>query len=73
MRPLSRRILVILGVVAVMIAVFPPLSAAAGELFAAHMMQHLMLIAVAPPLLAASRIHPISLPPVWAWLAFVAT
>jgi cytochrome c oxidase assembly factor CtaG len=64
---------VILGVVAVMIAVLPPLSAAAGELFAAHMMQHLMLIAVAAPLLAASRIHPISLPPVWAWLAFVAT
>jgi cytochrome c oxidase assembly factor CtaG len=73
MHPLSKRVLVVLGVVAMMIAVLPPLSAVAGELFAAHMMQHLMLIAVAAPLLAASRIHPISLPPVWAWLTFVAT
>jgi cytochrome c oxidase assembly factor CtaG len=53
--------------------VLPPLAAVAQELFAAHMMQHLILIAVAAPLLAASRIRPISLPPVWAWLAFVAT
>jgi cytochrome c oxidase assembly factor CtaG len=70
---MSKRILMMLGIVAVMIAVLPPLAAVAQELFAAHMMQHLILIAAAAPLLAASRIRPISLPPVWAWLSFVAT
>lgn len=73
MRPLSERVLVVLGVVAVMVAVLPPFAAIAGELFAAHMVQHLLLIAVAAPLFAASRFHLISLPPVWAWIAFVAT
>jgi cytochrome c oxidase assembly factor CtaG len=62
-----------LGVVAMMVAVMPPLAVIGEELFAAHMMQHLLLIAVAAPLLAASRNNPLSLPPVWAWAAFVAT
>ncbi|HTT97420.1 MAG TPA: cytochrome c oxidase assembly protein [Rhizomicrobium sp.] len=73
MRSVSKRVCMVLGSVAVMVAVLPPLSPVAAELFAAHMAQHLLLIAVAAPLLAASRSNPISLPPVWAWLAFVAT
>ena len=73
MRPLSKRIATILGLLAILIALLPPLSVAANQLFAAHMMQHLLLIAVATPLLAASRMKPISLPPVWAWLLFVGT
>lgn len=72
MRPLSKRIFMILGAAAVMIAVLPPLGAVATELFAAHMAQHLILIAVAAPLLAASRVEPIPLPPIWVWIAFVA-
>ena len=48
-------------------------ATSASQLFAAHMAQHLLLVAVAAPLLAASRIRPISLPPVWAWLLFVGT
>jgi len=73
MRSLSKRICIVLGSVAMMIAVLPPLALVAQELFAAHMTQHLLLIAVAAPLLAASRNRPISLLPVWAWIAFVAT
>jgi putative membrane protein len=73
MRSLSKRFCVVLGLAAVMVAVLPPLSPIAAELFAAHMTQHLLLIAVAAPLLAASRNNPISLPPVWAWFGFVAT
>jgi cytochrome c oxidase assembly factor CtaG len=73
MRSLGKIACLVLGTVAVMVAVLPPISAIANELFAAHMMQHLLLIAAAAPLLAASRNNPISLPPVWAWIAFVAT
>jgi putative membrane protein len=73
MRSLGKRACMVLGSVAVMVAVLPPLSAVAPELFSVHMMQHLMLIAVAAPFLAASRNHPISLSPVLAWLLFVAT
>ena len=73
MRPLSKRVATVLGLVAILIAVMPPLSTAAVQLFAAHMAQHLLLVAVAAPLLAASRMRPISLPAVWAWLAFVGT
>lgn len=73
MRSLSKRFAMILGLLAILIAILPPLSAAASQLFVAHMMQHLLLIAVAAPLLAASRIRPISLPPIWAWLLFVGT
>jgi len=73
MRSVSKRVCVVLGWVAVMAAVLPPIGPISAELFSAHMAQHLLLIAVAAPLLAASRNNPISLPPVWAWLAFVAT
>jgi putative membrane protein len=41
------------GGVAIAVALGPPLHGAAEELFAAHMVQHLVLVAVAAPLLAA--------------------
>lgn len=43
----------------------------AQHLFAAHMLQHLILVAVAAPLLAAGWRR--SIPPVTAWILFVAT
>ena len=47
------------------------LSRDADRLFSLHMLQHLLLIAAAAPLLALGlRVSP---PPVAAWLAFVAT
>lgn len=39
------------GVIAIALAVLPPLANAADRLFAAHMMQHLIVIAIAAPLL----------------------
>jgi len=47
------------------------LTGIAQHLFAAHMLQHLVLVAVAAPLLAAGGQR--SVPPVTAWLLFVAT
>jgi putative membrane protein len=41
------------GGVAIAVALGPPLHGAAEELFAAHMVQHLVLVAVAAPLFAA--------------------
>ena len=43
------------GVVAVLAALAPPLDAAAERRLSAHMVQHLLLVLVAAPLLAASR------------------
>ena len=54
--------------------VLPPLSRAAGHLFAAHMIQHLLLIAVAAPLLALTsfgRRLSSWLKPATAWTLFV--
>lgn len=45
------------GVVAVLLAVASPLDALAGELLSAHMVQHLLLIIVGAPLLAAGWPH----------------
>jgi len=59
------------ALVAIAAVIFPPLATLGDELFAAHMAQHLLLIAVAAPLLAAARPAPVD--PVWAWLAFVTT
>ena len=69
-----------LGTVAVAIVLAPPLATIAEELFFAHMVQHLLLILVAAPLLTFSGV----LAPVWklrftgpftqpatAWLVFV--
>jgi len=64
------RALAFTGAAAAVLAVLV-LDGAAGQLFAIHMVQHLLLIAVAAPLLAAgTRFSP---PPVTAWIAFVAT
>ena len=43
------------GVLIALVAVSPPLHALADETFAAHMVQHLLLILVAAPLIAAGR------------------
>ncbi|HEX2593074.1 MAG TPA: cytochrome c oxidase assembly protein, partial [Rhizomicrobium sp.] len=57
------------------IVLFPPLAAMAHVLFAAHMAQHLILIAVTAPLFAIARPHPLPerlFAPLTAWLVFVA-
>ena len=43
------------GLCAVAVALAPPFERLAGERFAAHMIQHLVLILVAAPLIAAAR------------------
>jgi cytochrome c oxidase assembly factor CtaG len=43
------------GLAAVALALASPLEGAAGALFSAHMLQHLLLVLVAAPLLAAGR------------------
>lgn len=80
MRPLARNIYFAGGVVAIVVAVFPPLSTLAWQLFSAHMAQHLLLIAVAAPLLviggADARLQRYTAmnaltTPATAWIAFV--
>jgi len=44
------------GELALVIALVSPLEAVAGTLFAAHMIQHVLLVAVAPPLLLAGKV-----------------
>jgi cytochrome c oxidase assembly factor CtaG len=56
------------------LVLFPPLATMAHVLFAAHMAQHLILIAITAPLLAIARPHPLLerlFAPLTAWLAFV--
>ncbi|HTT82294.1 MAG TPA: cytochrome c oxidase assembly protein [Rhizomicrobium sp.] len=63
------------------LVVLPPLAPMAGQLFAAHMAQHLLIIVVAAPLLVLSRTIPIEeraflnplFQPATAWLLFVGT
>jgi putative membrane protein len=43
------------GLVAVAVAMAPPLEAAAGRRLSAHMLQHTLLVLLAAPLLAAAR------------------
>lgn len=43
------------GVAALVIALSPPLEALTHDLFTAHMIQHLLLLVVAPPLLALAK------------------
>jgi cytochrome c oxidase assembly factor CtaG len=68
------------GLFAVVLVFLPPISSAAEQLFAFHMVQHLVLIALAAPLLAANRVfEPLQhyaavrklTEPVAAWIAFV--
>jgi putative membrane protein len=68
------------GAIALSLVLLPPLAGVAEHLFAAHMMQHLLIIAAAAPLLVLSGVfsgfersavgrtltHPVT-----AWLAFV--
>jgi putative membrane protein len=51
---LGRTVAFGLGLLAILIAVDSPLDPLADTLFAAHMAQHVLLLAVAPPLLVAS-------------------
>lgn len=69
------------GMAAIALAILPPVSSAAEHLFAFHMMQHLLLIVVAAPLFAVSRVldalqksvlASTLVQPVTAWIAFVA-
>jgi putative membrane protein len=55
MHTVSRKIFFACGVAAVAITILPPLSDVAAQLFSVHMLQHLLLIVVAAPLLILSR------------------
>jgi putative membrane protein len=67
---LIRSLAIIGGLFAIAAAMLPPLSRIAESLFAAHMVQHLLLIAVAAPLLVAGGLS-FSIRPVWTWILFV--
>lgn len=53
--PLWRNLLFLAGMLSLAIALLPPLDRLADAHFSAHMGQHLILLVVAPPLLAASQ------------------
>src|SRR3954453_11408154 len=53
--PLSQRLAFLAGVSVVALALMGPLDTRAHQHFSAHMMQHLLLISVAAPLLALGR------------------
>jgi putative membrane protein len=61
------------GVVALAVALSPPLDAGADGSLPAHMVQHVLLTMVAAPLLAAGLPRLPRLPPVAAWILFAAT
>ena len=80
MRTLSRHISFAGGATASAVVVLPPLSRVAERLFSFHMIQHLLLIAVAAPLLAYAagggppprlRFMRLLTRPATAWTAFV--
>jgi cytochrome c oxidase assembly factor CtaG len=82
MRALTRRICLAAGLVVTVLTIAPPISNWAAQLFSAHMMQHLLLIVVAAPLLILGgvldglrerRFFAPFEKPVTAWLAFVVT
>ncbi|HEY8948264.1 MAG TPA: cytochrome c oxidase assembly protein [Rhizomicrobium sp.] len=77
---MTRKILFVLGVATVVLTIAPPLSGIAAQIFSAHMMQHLLLIVMAAPLLTASGVFDGLLrfalvqkltQPVTAWTIFV--
>lgn len=70
MRDMMRKAALAGAALVVAMVLLPPLSRLAGQLFAAHMMQHLLLIALAAPLLVLGGWE-IRLPPVTAWILFV--
>ncbi|HEX4104813.1 MAG TPA: cytochrome c oxidase assembly protein [Rhizomicrobium sp.] len=61
---------VVAGLATIAAVLLPPLSRLGETLFAAHMAQHLLLIAVAAPLLVAGGIS-LRVRPLWAWILFV--
>ena len=80
MHTLTQKLAFAAGLLAVALVLLPPLTGIAEQLFAAHMMQHLLLIAAAAPLLVLSGVFdafersPVGralVHPVTAWLAFV--
>ena len=77
----SRSLALGLGIVSIVAAFVPPLSSLTHKLFAAHMAQHVLLLAVAPPLIMlalvstrAWRSVPRALThPIVAWVVFNVT
>lgn len=59
--PRRRSVLFVIGLVALGLALLSPLDTLSGELFSVHVLQHLLLVAIAPPLLAASGIGTLAL------------
>jgi len=80
MRSLMQKLAFAGGLMTVAVVILPPLGSAAQQLFALHMAQHLLLIAVAAPLLIVSRafdglsrLTPVreATKPASAWIGFV--
>jgi putative membrane protein len=67
---LKKSFAVLAGILILAAVLAPPLSRIAQLLFAAHMLQHLLLVAGAAPLLAAGGVR-LHLRPLWSWLVFV--
>ena len=59
--PHARSIFFMLALVAIGLALLSPLDTLSDDLLTVHMLQHLLLVAVAPPLLAASGIGTLAL------------
>jgi putative membrane protein len=57
-QPRIRTWLFISGLAAIGVALLSPIEAYEGSLFSAHMVQHLLLMLVAPPLLLSASIPP---------------
>jgi putative membrane protein len=67
---MARRCILAAGFLAALAVLLPPLAAMGQHLFAAHMAQHLLLIAVAAPLLVTGGVR-LNIRPLTAWLVFV--
>ena len=59
--PRRRTLFFALGITAIGLALLSPLDTLSDDLLSVHMLQHLLLVAVAPPLLAASGIGTLAL------------
>ncbi len=59
--PRRRSVLFALGLAALGLALLSPIDTLSDDLLSVHMLQHLLLVAVAPPLLAASGIGTLAL------------
>lgn len=68
MRRAARLICCAAGIAVVAVAQFSPIESASHRWFSAHMVQHLLMMLIAPPLLVWGRAHTLllaSLPPEW--------